>query len=111
MSGGIGLGGGVVVGSECLSLKLRSECRAREVNGFSGEWLASLTQSTFNPRPRLQRQLVPFHKFGDGDLSISLLVDNDDGAIFWIQWKRESSIRSRTSDGNFWRRCRVDRHS
>src|SRR6185295_10861399 len=101
MSGGIGLGGGVVVGSESISLHLRAEALAGEVNGFPGERRASLTQTTFDTRPRLQRQLVPCLKFGDGDLSITLLVHNNDGAIFGIQGKRESSIRSRTSDGNF----------
>ena len=104
MSSGIGLGSNLVLGSESLSLNLRAEVRAGEVNPFPGEGLASLAQSTFDTRPRLQRQLVPFHKFGDGDLSVTLLVHNDDGAIFGSQWKRESSICSSASDGSFGRR-------
>src|SRR5437773_8252610 len=53
MSIGIGRCFGVVVGSVSVSLNRRAEDRAGEVNGLSGERLASLTQSTFDTRPRL----------------------------------------------------------
>ena len=110
MSGGISLNSNLVLGSKRRSLNLRAEVRAGEVNPFPGEGLAPLVQSTFDPRPRLQRQLVLFDKFGHSDLTVTLLVHHDDRAIFGRHRKRETSICSSAGNGSFGRRRRVNMH-
>ena len=104
MSGGISLNSNLVLGSKRRSLNLRAEVRAGEVNPFLGEGLASLAQSPFDTRPRLQRQLMLFDKFSHSHLTVALLVYHDDSAICGSDRKRESSICSRASDGHFRRK-------
>ena len=71
--------------------------RLADRNPFLGEGLASLAQSPFDTRPRLQRQLMLFDKFSHSHLTVALLVYHDDSAICGSDRKRESSICSRAS--------------